>query len=139
MGVSGSMIGQYETEARRPNFKTATAVASALNIDEKNLMVEFEADDLQAISVAAISRSEMELLCDQERIMHTAPLSIRKAQNALLQKVDEICKSAVPLDEAQQLHEISLMPERICLVTEFIERNADFLRKNMPGLIDNAK
>ena len=37
IGVSGSMIGQYETEARRPSFKTAAIVASALNINENDL------------------------------------------------------------------------------------------------------
>lgn len=55
LNVSSSMIGQYETEARRPSFKTATAIANALKIDSNLLVVSFEADDLQAINVAAIS------------------------------------------------------------------------------------
>jgi len=37
IGVSGSMIGQYETEVRRPSFKTAAAVARVLGIDEKRV------------------------------------------------------------------------------------------------------
>lgn len=135
LGVSGSMIGQYETEARRPSFKTSAAVASALNIDEKDLMVEFEADDLQSISVAAISKSELELLQDRERIERNAPVAIKKANAILLQKVEEICKSTGPLDDTQQLHELSLMPSRIGLVTDFLEANKHFLRKNMPGML----
>lgn len=49
IGVSGSMIGQYETEVRRPSFKTAAAVARVLGIDEKELMVDLEADNFQEI------------------------------------------------------------------------------------------
>ncbi len=135
LNVSGSMIGQYETEARRPTFKTAEAVASALNIDKKDLMVVFEADDLQQISVATISESEWQFMQDRERIENNAPVAIKKANAILLQKVEEICKSTNPLDDAQQLHELSLMPSRIGLVTEFLEANKQFLRKNMPGLL----
>ena len=49
IGVSASMIGQYETEVRRPSFKTAAAVARVLGIDEKALMVDLEADNFQEI------------------------------------------------------------------------------------------
>ena len=49
IGVSASMIGQYETEVRRPSFKTAAAVARVLGIDEKALMVDLEADNFQDI------------------------------------------------------------------------------------------
>lgn len=54
MGVSGSMIGQWETEARRPSLKTAKEVAELLQIDVDTLLVSFEADDFYRVPVAAM-------------------------------------------------------------------------------------
>ena len=135
LGVSGSMIGQYETEARRPSFKTASAIAFVLGIDEKTLLVEFEADDLQSVSVAAISKEEMEQLLSKEAIIDQASLSIRSAQAELLEKVTEICEDPADLDEDLRLHEQELMPARIGLITDFLEANKTFLRKNRPGMV----
>lgn len=61
IGVSASMIGQYETEVRRPSFKTAAAVACVLGIDEKELLVDLEADnfrEIQELNTAAMTDIE---------------------------------------------------------------------------------
>lgn len=139
LGVSGSMIGQYETEARRPTFKTASAIAFVLGVDERTLLVEFEADDLQTVSVAAIPKGEMEQLLSKEAVINKAPVAIRSAQAKLLEKVDEICKDPADLDEALRLHEMELMPARIGLITDFLEANKSFLRKNMPGMVPQGE
>lgn len=58
MGVSGSMIGQWETEARRPSIKAAKDIAEKLNIDVAELLVSFEAD-LVSAPVAAIAEDKL--------------------------------------------------------------------------------
>ena len=45
MGVTGSMIGQYETETRHPSLKTASIIAEILGVDVSQLMDEYENDD----------------------------------------------------------------------------------------------
>ncbi len=67
MHVSGSMVGQYETEARRPSIKTAKEIATILGIDARTLFVEFEADDLTIVPAATtklveIERSKVEVI-----------------------------------------------------------------------------
>lgn len=76
-----------------------------------------------------------DLLHSKDQIMAHAPVAIRNAQAVLLEKVDEICKDSADLDEALQLHELELMPARIGLITDFLEANKSFLRKNMPGMV----
>ncbi len=45
MGVTGSMIGQYETETRHPSLKTTSLIAEILGVDVSQLMDEYENDD----------------------------------------------------------------------------------------------
>lgn len=45
MGVTGSMIGQYETETRHPSIKTANLIAEILGVDVMQLMDEYDGDD----------------------------------------------------------------------------------------------
>ena len=54
------MVGQYETEARRPSIKTAKEIAMILGIDARTLFVEFEADDLTLAPAATMRLAEIE-------------------------------------------------------------------------------
>lgn len=136
IGVSGSMIGQYETEARRPSFKTATVVASALNINENDLMVEFEADDFQKVNVAAIDivkinqragqlrqrdNDDTRAILSQEEINR----QIAEAEQEHTACLEKLCFDPTMLDEDY--------PSRIRYVTSFIEKNSDTLKLAMPG------
>lgn len=136
IGVSGSMIGQYETEARRPSFKTAAIVASALNINENDLMVEFDADDFQKVSVAAIdivkiaqkaeqlqqqSSGSKRLILSQEEINRQISEAEQKHKDCL----EKLCFDPTMPDEDY--------PARIRYITSFVEKNADTLRLAMPG------
>ena len=44
LGVSGSMIGQYETEARRPSLKVAREIAEKLGVPPIDLVITFDAE-----------------------------------------------------------------------------------------------
>lgn len=58
LGVSGSMIGQYETEARRPTLKVARDIADKLGIPPIDLVVTFDAE-LDAVRPATVRADEL--------------------------------------------------------------------------------
>ena len=87
-----------------------------------------------ALALALQTNEKTEILDQAESIKDRMSIAIEKAQRALIEKAMEICKDSAKLDKAQQLRELELMPARIGLVTDFIERNSDFLKKNMPGM-----
>ena len=45
MGVTGSMVGQYETEIRHPSLKTINQIADLLSVDVMDLMDEVGSED----------------------------------------------------------------------------------------------
>lgn len=136
IGVSGSMIGQYETEARRPSFKTAAVVASALNINEDNLMVEFEADDFQKVSVAAIDAVKIASRAEQLRQQNSASKRVILSQEEITRQI--VAAEQEHKDYLEKLCFDPTMPDedypaRIRYVTSFIENNSDTLKLAMPG------
>lgn len=159
LGVSGSMIGQYETEARRPSFKTASAVAHVLNIDEKDLTVEFEAD-LQSIDATSLVRSaenirnrirqehleqissalayreklSEELLADWGQNKETYLSNIQTAKDNLLRVAEEICTDVQENDdEAQRISDTMRLPSRLNMLSDFISANREILQRSFPG------
>ena len=157
LGVSGSMIGQYETEARRPSFKTASAVAHVLNIDD--LTVEFEADlqsidatslissaedignrirreSLEQISAALAHREKLseEILADWEQNKDAYLSNIQSAKDNLIRVAERICTDIQETDdEAQRISDTRWLPTRLNMIAEFINANEKTLRLAFPG------
>lgn len=123
-------------------FDKADEIASTLGVSLNYLIGITDDPDDDGPNPAAILAFEMwgkqlrkETLQEKECIEREMPDKIHAAQTALLEKTMEICKDTADLDEAQQLHEMELMPSRIGCIVDFLEANKQFLRKNMPGMI----
>lgn len=109
MNVSGSMIGQYETEARRPSIKTAKKIASILGIDARALLVEFEADDWVAVPAAEALGAPSTLGRRQAEISSANQLLkalVDQYEGNLEDLLDGI--SQLSVDEQTALHDASL-------------------------------
>lgn len=124
------------------SFDKADEIASSLGVSLNYLIGITDDPDDGGPNPAAILAFEKwgeqvkkETLQEKERIEREVPDKIKGAQAVLLAKAMEICKDTADLDEAQQLHELELMPSRIGCIIDFLEANKHFLHKNMPGMI----
>lgn len=117
-------------------WKKATEIA-----DDCDLPLEWlcgfnddPSDDTSLAAKSIIKRWKSELTDNAADIETRMSVQIKRAQQTLVEKVMEICKNPNTLDKARQLHDLELVPARIDLVTDFIQQNAVFLKRNMPGI-----
>lgn len=143
-GIPVVTLQQYERGVRtQPRIEQLRKIAIALNVPISFLLGAVDSSTDSSFSSTALEwaiqenlQQENEILQNKAEIEDRAKRTIEAAMKEHCKTVMEICTSSRPLTEAQRLREQELMHQRILTVTEFVERNFDFLRKNMPGMTE---
>lgn len=146
IGVKRAVISKYENGAIEPSIAQIQKIAEALDTSAAFLIGIVSSPDEKSLNADAVDlaiseyvQEENSLIADIEKNRNYRLTAIQKAKNLHLDAVMKICTDPHLLDAAQQAHELELMPQRIAMVTDFVERNADFLRKNMPGMLSDGE
>lgn len=141
IGVKRAVISKYETGAIEPSISQLQKISDALNVSISYLLGANDDPDKSSFNSVAFDLAirehiiqEKELIEDSKSNLALRLSAIEKAKASHISSVMEICTDTQKLDAAQQAHEIELLPERIAIVTDFIEKNAAYLREQMPGM-----